>query len=212
MMQMIGSTKQWVLPLSWWTLSLLGLVDSICYTAQPDPLHIFRTDPSHISQKPTYHVQSSLRMRTLRLKILQRYPILKQPSMWTTASMLSRQSYLTHSHLLNSQNLVCEVFFDIASNFFLMDGKLMGWDIQAITKLSYWEESVSPSSPEHMKAVGHRAIFLTLSNLREWIWWPMLDEDVKWLFLHAILVRLGRPIIFTCHWLFLKLCSPARFT
>jgi len=30
------------------------------------------------------------------------------------------------------------------------------------------------------EAVGNRAIFSTLSNLRENFWWPMLDEDVKW--------------------------------
>src|SRR5882724_6266803 len=31
--------------------------------------------------------------------------------------------------------------------------------------------------------MGHRAIFSTLSNLRERVWWPMLDEDVKWFIL-----------------------------
>ena len=88
-------------------LGLLGLVDSIHHTFWPDPHYILQTDPSHINQKPTYHVQSSSRMRMLRLKILQRYLVLKEPSVWMTTLILSRQSYLTHLHLPNSHVSTC---------------------------------------------------------------------------------------------------------
>ena len=67
----------------------------------------FQSNPFHIGQKPTYCVQPSLRMRKPRINIHQKYPILKQPSMWMTALILSGQSYSTHSHLLTSWNLVC---------------------------------------------------------------------------------------------------------
>src|SRR5882724_12964532 len=67
-----------------------------------------------------------------------------------------------------------------ASKFFLMDGKLMHWDIQGHHKVVKSREKCYSLISQAHEAVGHRAIFLTLSNLREHFWWPMLDEDIKW--------------------------------
>src|SRR5882724_5176998 len=61
-----------------------------------------------------------------------------------------------------------------------MDRKLMCWDIQGHHKVVIPREKCFSLISQVHEAVGHRAIFSTLSNLREHFWWPMLDEDVKW--------------------------------
>src|SRR5882724_9326623 len=67
-----------------------------------------------------------------------------------------------------------------ASKFFFMDGKLMNQDIQGHHKVVTPREKCYSLISRVHEAVGHRAIFSTLSYLREHFWWPMLDEDVKW--------------------------------
>src|SRR5882724_5642089 len=67
-----------------------------------------------------------------------------------------------------------------ASKFFLLDGKLMHRDPQGLHKVVIPKEKCFFLITQAHEIVGHRAIFSTLSNLRERFWWPMLDEDVKW--------------------------------
>jgi len=74
---------------------------------------IFCTTGPISAEKLTYHVQSSLKMRTLRVKILQRFLILNQNSMQTTTWMLSSNPNSTHSHQPISWNLVYEASFDM---------------------------------------------------------------------------------------------------
>src|SRR5882724_8325331 len=64
-----------------------------------------------------------------------------------------------------------------------MDGKLMCWDIQGRHKVVIPREKCYSLISQAHEAVSHRAIFSTLSYLRECFWWPMLDEDVKWFIL-----------------------------
>src|SRR5882724_12549289 len=61
-----------------------------------------------------------------------------------------------------------------------MDGKLMHWDIQGCHKVFIPREKHYSLISRAHEAVSHRAIFSTISYLREHFWWPMLDEDVKW--------------------------------
>src|SRR5882724_8725962 len=61
-----------------------------------------------------------------------------------------------------------------------MDGKLMHRDIQGRQKVVIPREKHYSLISQAHEAVGHRAIFSTLSYLRERFLWPMLDEDVKW--------------------------------
>src|SRR5882724_2081114 len=61
-----------------------------------------------------------------------------------------------------------------------MDEKLICWDIQGRHKVVIPRERRYSIISRAHEAVGHRAIFSTLSYLREHFWWPMLDEDVKW--------------------------------
>src|SRR5882724_8909192 len=67
-----------------------------------------------------------------------------------------------------------------------MDGRLMCRDIQGRHKVVIPREKHYYLISREHEAVSHRAIFSTLSYLREHFWWPMLDEDVKW-------------FIWTCH-------------
>src|SRR5882724_4654094 len=64
-----------------------------------------------------------------------------------------------------------------------MDGKLMHWDIQGCHKVFIPREKHYSLISRAHEAVSHRAIFSTISYLREHFWWPMLDEDVKWFIL-----------------------------
>ena len=56
----------------------------------------------------------------------------------------------------------------------------MHWDIQGCHKVFIPREKHYSLISRAHEAVSHRAIFSTLSYLRERFWWPMLDEDVKW--------------------------------
>src|SRR5882672_9847715 len=67
-----------------------------------------------------------------------------------------------------------------ASKFFLMDGVLMRRDLQGRHKVVISIDKCFSLISQAHETVGHRAIFSTLSNLRERFWWPMLEEDVKW--------------------------------
>src|SRR5882724_8703819 len=181
--------------------------------ARHDPCHIFCTDWSLIGQKLTYRVQSSLKMRTLRVKILQRFLVLNQHSMWTTAWMLSRQSYLTHSHLPIFWNLVCKALFNmlqISSGW--MESSCVRTS-KAITRWSYQERSVIPSSPKRMRQSVIGPFFPpshTLGSISGSPCWMKMSSGS---FQHAILVRLGRLVTFTCHQLSLTfLCFSARST
>ena len=89
-----------------------------------------------------------------------------------------------------------------ASKFFLLDGKLMCRDPQGRHKVVIPKEKCFFLITQAHEIVGHRAIFSMLSNLRERFWWPMLDDDVKWLFRHAIPAKPTRPVIFIFHPLF----------
>ena len=73
------------------------------------------------------------------------------------------------------QNLV-----QYASNFLIMDGHLLHQDIQACHKVIIQPEICSHIISQAHEAVGHKAIFSTISNLWQQFWWPMLEEDVKW--------------------------------
>src|SRR5882724_9181073 len=61
-----------------------------------------------------------------------------------------------------------------------MDRKLMFQDVQGCHKVVIPREKCYSLISQAHEAVGHRAIFSTLSNLSKHFWWPMLDEDVKW--------------------------------
>src|SRR5882724_9068672 len=67
-----------------------------------------------------------------------------------------------------------------ASKFFILDGHLLRWDVQARHKLVIQPENCFHIISQVHEAVGHKAIFATLSNLQQQFWWPMLDEYVKW--------------------------------
>jgi len=67
-----------------------------------------------------------------------------------------------------------------ASKFFLLDGKLMHHNPQGHHKVISLKEKHFFFITRAHEIVGHRAIFLMLSNLRKRFWWPMLDDDVKW--------------------------------
>jgi len=67
-----------------------------------------------------------------------------------------------------------------ASKFFILDGQLMHRDIQAHHKVVISEEKRFHIISQAHDAIGHKAIFTTLSNLRGHFWWPMLEDDVKW--------------------------------
>src|SRR5882724_11004885 len=67
-----------------------------------------------------------------------------------------------------------------ASKFFLLDGKLMCHNPQGHHKVISPKEKCFFLITQAHEIVGHRAIFLTLSNLWERFWWLMLDGDVKW--------------------------------
>jgi len=159
--------------------------------------HIFQTDPSHIGQKPTYPVQSSLR-RDVRWRYARDTSFLKQPSMRMTASMLSVNPTRPITPT-NSQNLVCEASFNMLQSSSWWTESSCSRMSKAATKWSFQEWSITHPSPKRMMQLVIRPSFRPSQILREHFWRPMLDEDVKCLFLHAILVRLGSPIIFTCH-------------
>jgi len=165
MMQTIGLTNNDFCHHPWWTLSLLGLVDSICHTAWPDPHHIFQTDLSNIGQKPTYCVQSFLRMRMLRLKIIWRYLVLKPPSVWddhlnTVRAILL--NLLTPTHLFESG---VKSLIRYASKFFLMVRMLMCWDIQGCHKVVILRGRHFPLISWVHEAVGHRAIVMNCCSV-----------------------------------------------
>jgi len=97
----------------------------------------------------------------------------------------------TAQHADNHLDAVWEILLDIltpiellessvqsliqyTSKFFLMDGNLMCWDIQSHHKVVISREKCYCLISQAHEAVGHRAIFSTLSNLREQFWWPML--------------------------------------
>src|SRR5882724_1390022 len=61
-----------------------------------------------------------------------------------------------------------------------MDRKLMRQDIQGHHKVVMPRKKCYSLISQAHEAVSHRAIFSTLSYLREHFWLPMLDEDVKW--------------------------------
>src|SRR5882724_11438951 len=110
----------------------------MCLAARHDPCHIFPTDLFHISQKPTYHVQSSLKMR-----------------------ILTRTS-------------------------------------KAITRWSYQERSVTPSYPNGMRQSVIGPFFRPSHILESVSGGPCWMKMSSGLFQHAILVRLGRLVTFTC--------------
>src|SRR6266481_2498667 len=53
-------------------------------------------------------------------------------------------------------------------------------DIQACHTIVILEERHFHLISQAHDAVGHKAVFATLSNLRGHFWWPMLEDDVKW--------------------------------
>src|SRR6266481_7093250 len=53
-------------------------------------------------------------------------------------------------------------------------------DIQACHKVVISEEKCFHLISQAHDAVGHKAVFATLSNLQGHFWWPMLEDDVKW--------------------------------
>jgi len=67
-----------------------------------------------------------------------------------------------------------------ASKFFILVGRLMRRDVQARHKVVIPQEKRFRIISQAHDAVGHKAIFVTQSNLRQRFWWPMLEQDVKW--------------------------------
>ena len=53
-------------------------------------------------------------------------------------------------------------------------------DIQARHKVVIPKDRRFPLISRAHDAVGHKAIFSTLSNLSERFWWPLQVDDVKW--------------------------------
>src|SRR5882724_13149956 len=69
----------------------------------------------------------------------------------------------------------------IYSKFFILDGCLLLQDIQAHHKVVIQPEKCFHIISRAHEVAGHKAIFATLSNLWQRFWWPMLEEDMKWL-------------------------------
>ena len=53
-------------------------------------------------------------------------------------------------------------------------------DIQAHHKIILPTEKCFTIISHAHEAVGHRAIYSTLTSIQEHFWWPMLEDDVKW--------------------------------
>ena len=56
----------------------------------------------------------------------------------------------------------------------------MHCDIQACHKIVLPKEKCFTIISHAHEAVGHWAIYSTLTNIQERFWWPMLEDNVKW--------------------------------
>ena len=110
-------------------------------------------------------------MRMSRAKILQRFLALNQQDDCLDTVQAILLDPLAPTDLLESS---VRSLIRYASKFFLMDGKLMRQNVQGHHKVVIPREKCYSLISRVHEAVSHRAIFSTLSYLRECFWWPIV--------------------------------------